>query len=397
MLLSFSELYKDTILNAQVLIVCGKHTIFNSIAIDRLRNVCKSECFKQLGMSMTDKGTTLQTLGNAIDLDTFMTYHNVPPFIGRWFCYSDISTLTTKQLDFIQQYIKNPSKYGVLVLEATEYSLYKDFLHNRTIKTDKVCHLLKLSYPNKTILKQIILEKLQGISIADRALDLFIMRMGEAYDDYDLVLSRIQVLNLTSISYDDMKKVLTGIEHFNIDDFLKVLLKPPRTAKTSKKKITHMMYTLMGDLGAQQLLKMIAFHVDQLLELRTYINKGYIPGEVKISLSDFKDKLEDGNVFKTMSDYVLSKKINLALTVSQRDLLYLKLMILQGMSSEKDTCEKTLYVILSRALLSPARLSEYLGCRDIVDKELIMLNHHEYTNRIDETIHHFDTFTYTAK
>lgn len=365
MQLPFSELYKDTILESQILIICGQHTTFNKIAVDRLKNKCKIECFKQLGIPLNSDQMTLQSLGNAIDFDTFMSYHSVPPFIGRWFCYADVGTLTQKQLEFVFAYLQSPSKYGTLVLEATSYMQYKEFLSNRLLKTEKYCHVLKLSYPNKSVLKEIILNQLQGINIADKALDLFILRMGEAYDEYQIVLDRIKSLNLTTISYDDMKKALTGIEHYNTEDFLRVVLKPPRTAKSSKKKALNMMYVLIGDMGAHALLTSISNSINQLLELRTYVNKGYIPGTVKFDLDEFKAKLDDTSYFKKMNNYSLGKKLNLAFMTSQRDLLFMKMIIMQGLVDDCNTCEKTLYVLLTRALLVSEQLSQYLTYKEL--------------------------------
>jgi len=375
--LTFNDLYSDKIIDCNLLVVCGKHSLFNNIAIDRIKDDVRLLCEKQLGENIGRQyETQMSDMGVYIDFDKFMEVNKVPPFIGKWFCNVNYSILTAKQKKQFMEYIKINSSYGKLVIEINDFMDFRKLLNNRVIRYSKTTNLISLSFPSRKMVRKMVglRCKENGISLADKALDLFVMRMSDNYDEYERMISIVLESGLVDITFNNMKGLLKGIENYAINDFLMAILRPPRSRRSSKKKLYNMMSMMIEDIGAVKLINSLKRNIDTLIKVRGYINQGYIPGRLKYSIKEFKEKLPEDCSIGKLSDYVLKKNIAIANNSSIRDLMFIKLMLENRRGYSKESCEISLIRVIHRALISSERLPKSIGITNDIDEELYQLN-----------------------
>lgn len=378
MQLNFSDLYGDTLRYSSVLITMGNYSLFNNIAADIVRERAFQECridyARFMGVPDGADEISLKELGNIVDFDKFMDYSKSPAFLGKWFCSVDYKMLNNKQKELLETYIKYPNKYGRLVVELNDFKDYKKFNRNMVFKRSEQVNLIKLSFPNKTVLKDIITSKCSGITIHPKALDLFIMRMSDNYDEYGFMIGLLEDSGYTEISYDSMKDLLSGVENYALEDFIGIILKPPANPRASKRKAYGMMRIMIDDMGGVKLINSIKRTIEKLIEIRTYINQGLIPGRIKYSMKEFKDKLPEESLLKNTSDFIIRKNIDTALDCSLRDLMFIKLILQNNSGFSDEACELTLIKVINRALVSSDRLLSDIGLQDDMDRILYKLN-----------------------
>lgn len=372
MIYSFADSNNESIYHSRVLIVCGGHAIFNNMIIDRVRDNIREDCMKRLNTDNKEY-LTLRDLDLDVDIGKFLEVCKVPPFVGKWYCRVTLKELSKGQKDKVDKYIKSPSKYGVLIIEITEYREFKSYLNNKELKKSKESNVIKLSYPSKRDLRQLVESKTQGIKIADKAMDLFIMRMSDNYDEYENMINMLVDCEENTIDYDRMKDILKGVENYAVDDLLKTFIVPPRGDK-GKKRAYSIMHVMIDDMGAYKLVNLLKSNVDKLVLIRAYINKGYIPGRMKYSLEEFKGKLEEESPLKKLSDFALRKNISMALDTSLKDLTYMKLILSTSKSFDDESCEIVLMKLMNRALLTEERLLCNIGVQNDIDMELYNIN-----------------------
>lgn len=370
---------------ARVLFVVGQYSLFNNLAIDAIRDICKPDeefmndpsIVAALQDEDEDTEDIMAVINNKVTLDNFMRVHGAMPMMGLWFCSVDYSFMTKKQLSWLDSYIKAPSSYGRLVVFCTEWRKYSSLLKNKIIKNSSFVHLIQLSFPSKYTLQSVISELFleKGVRIEQRAIELFIMRMSNSYDQYGEVIDKIIAesvpndvdgTNLYTITYEDTLNAMKGIENFVIDDFIAKLLDPLKSDKTNgKNKIYRMLGSLLEEFGARQLVNRLKNKIDDYIEFRIAINTGIIPIVVKYSVQEAKNRLGEKHKLSKYSDYTFRKMANIASQTSLRDWMYMK-MILGNVSKMSDSSyEKALYSLINRSVLTESRINNDIGISNI--------------------------------
>lgn len=376
MILNFGELYKDTILDSKVLYVCGSYSLFNNIAIGNMKATVEKMCRDRLKhvMSEDEEELDLREFGIMLDYEEFMRSVKVPPFVGKWMCIVDYKMLSTKQRNSLKEYIKHPSNNGIVVVESTDYFDFKDIIRDRIIKQSKDVHAIKLSFPSQTIVRRMVNEHLSEKRISQKAMDLFIMRMSNNYDEFENMINLVKDNDNEVIDLELMTMILKDIENYAIDDFLLALLSPPRGRRSSRKKLFSMMDVLIEDIGAVKLVNSLQRSVDNLILFRQYINDGYIPGRLRFSLTEFKGRFPKDHAISKMSDFAIRKNIKIALNSSLRDLLFMKMILKSRTGYSREQCERVLVTVMHRAMLSADRLCVDIGIIDDIEARLYKLN-----------------------
>lgn len=367
----------------RVLFLTGPYSIFNNIVADRLKNMCKGtievdedeELLAEFGLVSVGN----DSVANSIDFNTFLEVVRVPAVTGKWFCSVDYKMLTRKQRDILDRYMKKPNDNGVLIVVMNEYQDYRSFIKNKAIINHTNTHLIQLSYPNRSSMIKIVSDmmKERGVKVAQKAIELFIMRMSTNYDEYEQVIDDIcKHANGNEITYKDMVSSMRNVEYYVIDDFVTELLNPITSRRISqKRRIYKMLGVLIEDMGAIELVKKLKYKINDIIEMRVAINRGIVPIKVAYSVDEAKSRLEENNKLKNVNDYAFRRYALIASKTTLRDWLYIKL-ILNNIKRawDKDECEKALHCIIHRGLMSSSRLLNDIGISNIIDEQLYNVN-----------------------
>ena len=412
---------KEMYASAKIMIVMGQYSVFNNIAIDAIRDICKptdyfetsNDLIAEFGIEddfdTSSNNQSNITLSNTIDIDTFMQVNTIPSLYGTWFCSVDYGFLTKKQKDWLNKYMKEPSDNGRLVIQSTDFRDYKYFLKNKIVLNSTSIHAIQLGFPSRTTLESIVkaLFEDRGVYIEKQAIELFIMRMSASYDQYVEIIDKIIVESVPkdtnnkdkgwkyTITYDDALNSMKGIENFVIDDFLNRLLIPLKSNKTNgKNKIYKMLGALLKEMGAKELINKLRYKIDDYIEFRMAINSGKIPIMVKFSVSEAKGRLGEDSKLNRFSDYTFRRMARIASETSLKDWVYMKMLITNIQNRYSETSyEKALYSLISRSVLTESRLNNDIGIdyslnvsvKDL-DKQIYLEDHliHNKNKQIQE-------------
>lgn len=384
MVYKFNDLYNSAVFNStSVMIVTGHYAIFNNIAIDQLKAIAKGNEDEELDetfniMSEFTKSTDDKNKALDLSFNEFMENCMVPAINGKWFCSVDFSMLTDKQKKKLDEYIKKPSEYGVLVVVMTKWKEYMKYIKNRVIIGNKVSHLIQLSFPNKAILSKIVEDRFNSKSfeIEKKAIDLFIMRMSTAYDDYDYVIDDICIQDETfNITYNKMLVYLKNVNNYVLDDFIAQLLIPVKSKKIVKRRKIYKMYGFLREsMSASKLVSAIKYKVDTMIELRIAINEGKIPVLVKYSVSEVKNRLDENSKLKKMSSFTFKRYAYIASQTTLRDWYYMKMILNSVNGYDESSYDRVLIGLIHRGVYSCERLVNLMGISNILDESLYSLN-----------------------
>lgn len=301
-----AELYDNT----RVMFVVGKYVSFNNMVCDTLKEMStedKLDIDIDIGILAEfgiDESGDEGDISNSVNFDTFLDVIGVANINGKWFCKTDIRSLTSKQKEKLTAYMKKPSDNGILVLTSTEWKEYREYLRNRILKTSRQCNLIQLSFPSRQTLKELVVMMFEekGMKLCKEAIETFILRMGDKYDEYESVVDvianeyrdeyGIETDMETEISVKQIKSYMKGIEHYILTDFVSELTKPLSSGKTGSKKILRIMSALIDEYGAKDLIYRLITYVDECIEFRTYINMGIVPIGINYFYSDILRDLE---------------------------------------------------------------------------------------------------------
>ena len=391
MVYNFSDIYNDTLYkNSRIIFITGKYNIFNNIVVDKFKDVSKgdilvdgldSDIFEEFGLSdiSTDK------VSNNIDIDTFFTTSNAAPVSGKWISIVDYNALTKTQKNKLGVYMKSPSENGILVIRLSDYKDFKEYLRNKIILNSSNINLIKLSFPSKSTLKEILYNKFIScnIDVSYKALDLFIMRLSSNYDTYDDVINSIvnnlgsmQSKNKIQLSYKDMLEYLKGVQFYILDDFILQLLIPIKTKKiVTNRKIYKIEKEMLNELGAKGLVNKLRYRVDDLIEMRMAINNGYIPIRVKYSVQESKRRLGESSKLNKLSDYSFKYTAYIASKTSLKDWLFIKMLLnnIENISNIEEY-ERVIHSIVNRSTFNENRLLNDIGVIDTIENSLYELN-----------------------
>lgn len=393
-----SEIYSS----AKVLFVTGPYNIFNNIAIDEMRDRCKptdiiplsGDLLDDFGGEQESGGNSVVTISNNLDIDTFMKTIDMSCMNGKWFTNVNYSFLTKKQKDWINSYIKDPSDNGRLVVYCNDFKDYRLLLKNKIIINSVNIHLIQLSFPNRGILVDVVrgLFQKHNVNIEERAIELFIMRMSNSYDDYEEIINKIVVESVPkdipgqdknwryTVTYDDTLEAMKGIENFVLDDFIEKLLIPLKSDKSNgRNKIYRMLSALIAEMGPTQLVNKLKFKIDDYIEFRLAINRGDIPIQVKFSVPEAKQNLGPDNKLTNLSDYTFRRMANIASQTSLKDWVYMK-MILNNIKYKYDpsSYERALYSLINRSVLNTHRLRNDIGVENVLYTDINRINRIPY-------------------
>lgn len=388
-----------------VAFVCGNYHIFNNMVVDQLKDLCDSKENVDIAPGLAKEfqlNTLNQVNTNVVNIDMFMDVINIPNIDGKWFCSIDLGTATKKQIEKIENYIKHPSNNGILVVTSDEYKQFRRYLMNKLLINSRTCHIIQLSFPNRTTLTEIVKKQfsLRKVSISDQSAQYFIIRMSTSYDEYDRVIDKIctGVQEDTQLSYERIQEELKGIENYVLDDFIVALAKPIASDKISTNRhVYKMLKVLIQEYGAKGLVNKLQYSIDELIQFRIIINSGIVPIKVSYSFMEVKNKLGEDNKLSKISEFRFRKMAQLASLISIRDLVYVQLIlnnidtIAVNKSERKETdketgkervvtvvtkilseesCEKALYSMLHRSVLNKDRLDNDIGISDVTSYEI---------------------------
>lgn len=384
----------DMIDTASVLFVVGQHSIFNNIVIDKVKKACRGDIDTEDFTSdlydeffINDRSSSYGYL----DFNEYLDVVKMTSMSGKWLCIVDYKMLTKKQRERLTRYMKTPNNNGKLLVYSQEYVDYKELLRNKVLSAHPNSHLIQLQFPNRSVLKLLVQGMFldRGVRVPEKAIELFIMRMGNNYEQYDATIDSIcQERENTNLSYKEFSEAMRGIENYVLDDFIEQLLKPIKSTKIStNRKVYRMLDSIIQDIGVRATVNKVKYKLDELIEIRILINKGIIPINIKYSVKESKERVGEKSKAYKMNDYHFRKVAELASRTSLRDLVFMK-MILSNIKSSWDEKEyyKALLALVHRAAFSNNRLINDLGIVNIIDEELMRINMAFITNNKTEEV-----------
>lgn len=404
MIYNFDDINNEKIYdNCRVMFVTGKYNIFNNIVIDELKSRCQGskdisidyDIFDEFGIDANES----VRISNSVDINTFMQVVVSPSINGKWFSSVELNTLTKKQTDWIKNYIKSPSENGILVLNSTNYKDYAFWLRNKYIPTDKYVSLIQLSFPRREALKLLVsnLFLKKNVRIEQSALDLFIVRMSTAYDEYPQIIEKIcnnnlpdgylnnDVLENPTITYEQAFESLKGIENFIIDDFINQLVIPMNSDNPrGRPLIFRMMGYLIEEYGARKLVSILLSKINELIEFRMAINTGYIPIVVNYNVDEAKKLIGEDNPISKKSDYQFKKLASLASKTSLLDWVYMKMILQNTNMYNEESFKRVIYSLVTRSVLNESRLNNDISIEDLNTYDIDYIDNIKYHDTGDD-------------
>lgn len=412
--------------NTRVLFIFGKHNFFNKIVSDtfKYKNTMQNDtALIHTGSTITDEfdftdkseentdefsdDNAQQSVGNSIDFKTFLSVVNVPNLYGKWVCIETLAGMQKKDKDALMKYIKDPNENGIVIIIGNEWKEYKDLLRNKIINMSKYVSSIQLSFPRGDVLAKIVKQLFEekGIKIDNAAIDLFLTKMSNDYDNYPNVVADVcEMHHSEHLTAKELKTYMKGIENYVLDDFIGELIKPLANDSTRSKKVLRMMVTLMDSMGAESLARQVQRSIEECIDFRIMINSGVIPmgiryfysdtiedikntfGEVvKITQRDKQTKeivvTEQKNKYISMNEFVFRRKAELASRTSLRDWEYMSIILSKALNTpftagaDRDfIIKKALYEICTRSVASESRILNDIGFENILGKDLEWLD-----------------------
>lgn len=388
---------EDIYNNSLVLIILGKYQLFNNIAIDKMKSMCKtsnsyvnSDILADFDIS--NLNSAIDTISN-VDFNTFEKNINTVSLTGSWLCITDYSYISEKQKKWFLEYIKNPSNNGRLVLYTSDYKKYGEILKNKVILNSSNVNVLTIGYVNKFTLKKIVLELLneRGAYTDSKGLDLFISRMGTTYDDYIENIDKIVDETIPMgydyksnyyITYNNILEALKGTENFVFDSFInKLTVYIKNDSKRSRTKILTMFKSLEEEYGTRPLMGRLKNKVYDYITFRVYINIGKIPVIVNFSVPEAKENIGNSRICK-YSDYTFREMAITASKMSLRDWEIVYLMICNIIDNRDNfSYERAAYALINRHLLNRNRLLIDSGLKDYKNPVIERINSIDYVDK----------------
>jgi len=374
MIFKFNSLYdynSDLYTESRVVITLGSYPIFNNIVADKLKQSAVPQ-FLHSNLSSDFEDDFVVSKGsdsvNNLSLDDFIKNKDTYPMMGKWFCLVNHNkSLSETQKKFIFDYLGKNSDSGILVVNCDDFREYKKFKFNNIIKNSKTVNLIDLSFPDRTTLKSVILDLLSKfnnghkIKVSEKALDLFIMRLGSDYNSYYGILQEIaNDFKYTEVGYDDILSYIKNIDNYNIDEFIERLVTTKVKDKfVTTRKVYRAYYSLCEDIGIKKLISRLTYKIEDIIEMRYLINTGKVPILVRYGAKSIQDTLDDTSRLKKLSSFSFKKLAKLASLTSLRDWFYIK-MIISKYDINKITDiqgEQVIHSIMHRGAFSSNRIN----------------------------------------
>lgn len=389
MVYRFSEILGDEVYKNRVIFLLGEHSFFNNIVIDRVRDIAiprEEVNAEQVLDLMSEFGVTSDkevSRGNSVGFDEFLDSTSSYPMRGFWYCSVEYSELTDKQRERLSVYMKSPQETGYLVITVKDFRKHREILRNNLVARGSSVCAVRLSFPDRASLTEIVKGKLSdgGVKVDERGIQLFILRLSNAYNEYsDCLSSIITMYSGKSIGYEEVLEALQGTENYAVDDFVYALLNPMGSGKVIKRRKIYRIYgSLIQSMSAERLLNTLLNKIDIFISFRRLINNGDLPVSVAYSATEVQDKLPEDSRLKTYSAYVFKRMARIASMASLEDWLNMRLLLSeakrQGKIGLEDRCEKALFSMMHRSVLGDERFFNDSGIISTVgDSELYSLN-----------------------
>lgn len=380
MIYSFKDIKNlDIDKKSYILFLGGNYPIFSNMVSDRCSESCKGEL--KLDLSMFDEFNIDSSVESSekISFDDFLLYVKTRKLVGKWFCSVDYKNLTKKQQELLVEYMKKPSENGILVIYLNDWKNLKGFHKSKIVQKSPNVNLLDLSWPNRKVLHGLLQDIFaeRQVKVIDSAIQLFIMRMGNQYNDYMEEIDKICLGNEgKEVSYQMMLSYLDGITNYAIDDFVMAIIKPVRNDKiVLNRKSYKVLNTLMDDLGAKGLVRKLRSRVETYIEYRIHINNGNIPILVPYSVEEVQKKLPDTSVIKKISDVSFKRNAKIASLTTLKDWYFIK-MILESASksNNEEDYVRVLMAVIHRGIFPQDRLLNLIGIKDTLNEGIYDLN-----------------------
>lgn len=374
-----------------IVFICGTHAVFNSLVIDKCRHICKADLELDSNNSVLsvlgEFGDGLSESSTSLDFGEFMDYVKTPSVYGKWFCSVNYKMLSSKQRERLWNYIKKPSENGLLVITVNDFKDYRVIGDNKTIKKSAVANMISLDFPNSAIKHNIVAQLFQdkGIEVEEKALSYFIMRLGDAYDDYTSTIDTILISldGETKLKLDRMKQLLKGTENYMLNDLILALTKPVSSDKIRSRKIYRILASLLSDGESWKIVNRLIREIDIIIQFRIAINKGQIPVLVRYSANEAKREIGEDNPICKYSNIRFKRLAYLASRATLKDWYFMKLILMNrpdannySKDSEIKQLEnlKVLIALVHRGVIPNDRLMNDIGVKDTLKEGLYELN-----------------------
>jgi len=393
------EMYKNT----RVMYTTGKYPLFNNIVADKLKKMCKattsikadSKIIAEFGLEKTESGESLAELEEtlSLNLNQFLDVANTPTFSGKWYCKVDYSIITKKQLELIEEYIKRPSEYAVLIVNCSEWKDYSKLFKSKLFEKSRYSNLIKLSFPRKSELANITqnIFASKGIRVQGKVLSYFMLKLSNDYNSYgdiiDEIASHIEGLevsgegkNLYVLSLEDMKQELAKVNKFLLDDFVAQISKPIKNDKIVKtRKIYKILDSFQEDYSLMYLRNALIPKLRIMIKLREAINNGYIPITVRYGVESCRKKMGEDKDVDGLSDYAFRKYAEMANLTSLTDWYYIYLIVSNSHEYDEKSILRSLLAAIHRNIYSNDRIINDIGIKNTLQEGIYKINSVKYT------------------
>ena len=379
---NFKDLLNEDIYNnTRVMLVTGKYQLFNNLVSDTLKDMSMNkDLINGVDLGISDEFGIEESedtqASTSIDIDGFFDSVTGANLYGKWFCSVDLGSLSAKQESRVQDYIKNPSKNGILVLTSTDYRKFNYYLKNKSFLNGQYCHIFQLGFPNREVMKAVVAGLFEdfGMNITSTAIEYFIMKMSDEYDKYIETIDYIKTnFDIKTLDIGDIKTCMKGIEYFSVEDFVYEMLKPMSSGKTGKKKIIRMLAAVKEKYESEELVNQLLKVIKESIEFRTLINKGYISINIRYMFKDVINLIGKDSEYAKMNEFVFRRKADLASRTSMQDWIYMYLILskaqstgFHGSAERKVACERALYDLVTRSTLCKDRLNNIIGFDNVL-------------------------------
>ena len=318
MIYRFDELYNDDLIKrSAVLFITGSTALFNRIMADRVKKSCQGE---QLDLDLSAFSDWLRPGDNetseALSFEQYLLYCNTTRVTGMWYSSVDYALLSKREKEQLKAHLKRPATNGKLVVYVMNFRDKFELLKDNTIRHGGSVNLIQLDFPRRQALNRLVKEEFQkrGVEIDRPSTELFVLRLGTYYDKYSETIDRV-CNGRKQISYTEMQAELRGVTSYVLWDLTKSIVKAYHSdsMKSMKsRKAVKVLKTIIPELGEQKVLQQFKRKIEDLVELRYYINVGAIPIMVSYDLKKVRERLPKESRLQKLSDQTFRINVKLA-------------------------------------------------------------------------------------
>lgn len=336
-----------------VVFVYSKYAAFKNYIVDKI----KYEINKEVQNYIPEYSENIGSL-------SFIEYIknvSIPFMFGKWYCNVNYSELSKSDKDKLFLYAKNISTNGILVVVLSEYKDYLSLSKLVSIKNNEKLCLYNVSFPSRNDLKKIITDLTPGISWQSEALDNFILRIADKYNEIGIYTGKIKERNIKQVNEKVVKEVFGGVENYVFDTLIKAILLMP-TKKANK--VFRVYSIIKNEMSSTVILSRLSREIESIKMARMIIDDGYVPGSLPYNAVESINRVNSNYEkiceadYKGLTDrqYKFRKYIKFALLTTLRDIYFIENIIDMYKAKYKymseDIAEACIINIILRGMLS---------------------------------------------